>query len=68
VLPFRYPSLEHFWQSFAEEPGPLSPVVSRLDDSEIRASIRRDALGCLEAWFVDNGVRVESLLTRAAVE
>ncbi|QKY21309.1 methyltransferase domain-containing protein [Halolamina sp. CBA1230] len=67
VLPFRYASPEHFWQSVSEA-GPLSPVVSTLDDPELRADIRRDALDCLSEWFVDNAVRVEYLLVRATVE
>jgi ubiquinone/menaquinone biosynthesis C-methylase UbiE len=67
VLPFRYASPEHFWESFAEA-GPLSPVVSNLDDPTLKAAIRRDALDCLSEWFVDNAVRVEFLLVRATVE
>lgn len=66
-VPFRYASPEHFWRSFAEA-GPLSPVVSAIDDPELRAAIRRDALDSLNEWFVDNAVRVEYLLVRATVE
>lgn len=64
VVPFRYVSPEHFWKAFAEESGPLSPVVSRLNDSELRETIKQDALDCLDEWFVDNAVRVEYLLVR----
>jgi len=68
VLRFRYVSPQHFWQEFAEEAGPLSPALRRLEEPEARAALRRDALDCLEEWFADNAVRVEYLLVRGVVE
>lgn len=64
---FRYVSPDHFWREFAEESGPLSPVVSRLEDAAARAALRRDAVGVLEEWFADNVVRVEYLQVRAVM-
>jgi len=62
VVRFRYVSPAHFWREFAEEAGPLSPALRRLDESEARQALRSDALRCLEEWFADNTVRVEYLL------
>jgi ubiquinone/menaquinone biosynthesis C-methylase UbiE len=67
VLRFRYVSPEHFWREFAEESGPLSPVVRTLDDADARAALRRDAVGALESWFGDNAIRVAYLQTRGVV-
>ena len=68
IVEFRYVSPEHFWLDFAEEAGPLSPVVGQVDDPDARASLREAALEVLEEWFADNAVRVEYLQVRAVVE
>jgi len=68
VIRFRYLSPRHFWQEFAEEAGPLSPALRRLDEAEARASLRRDALECLEEWFADNAVRVAYLQVSGIVD
>jgi ubiquinone/menaquinone biosynthesis C-methylase UbiE len=67
IIKFRYLSPRHFWQEFAEEAGPLSPALRRLDALDARAALRRDALDCLEEWFADNAVRVEYLQVRGIV-
>lgn len=68
VLRFRYVSPEHFWREFAEESGPLSPVLQGMDDEAARSALRRDAVAALEEWFGDNAIRVEYLQVRAVVE
>lgn len=68
VLRFRYVSPQHFWQEFAEEAGPLSPALRRLDQRDARRRLREDALACLEEWFADNTVRVEYLLVDGVVQ
>ena len=68
ILGFRYVSPEHFWRDFAEEAGPLSPVVSRVEDERDRSRLREAALSRLEEWFADNTVRVEYVQVRAVVE
>jgi SAM-dependent methyltransferase len=68
ILRFRYVSPHHFWREFAEESGPLSPVLRRMDDGDARAALRRDAIDALEQWFGDNAIRVEYLQVRAVVE
>ncbi|NHN42453.1 class I SAM-dependent methyltransferase [Halorubellus sp. JP-L1] len=65
---FRYVSPEHFWREFAEESGPLSPVLGGLADDDARERLREEAVGVLEDWFADNVVRVEYLQVRAVVE
>ncbi|MFC7072885.1 class I SAM-dependent methyltransferase [Halovenus rubra] len=67
VLRFRYVSPQHFWQEFAEEAGPLSPALRRLDEPDARERLRKEALDCLEEWFADNTVRVEYLLVTGTV-
>jgi ubiquinone/menaquinone biosynthesis C-methylase UbiE len=67
IARFRYVSPEHFWQDFAEEAGPLSPVLSNLEDESTRTAIREDALARLSEWFADNAVRVEYLQVEATV-
>jgi SAM-dependent methyltransferase len=67
MLRFRYASPEHFWQEFAEESGPLSPVLRRIDDPDVLADVRQNALAVLETWFGDNAVRVEYLQCRGVV-
>ncbi|SDJ40077.1 Methyltransferase domain-containing protein [Halovenus aranensis] len=67
VLRFRYVSPQHFWQEFAEEAGPLSPALQRLDQEQSRERLRHDALDCLQEWFADNTVRVEYLLVDGVV-
>ncbi|OAQ51673.1 methyltransferase type 11 [Natrinema mahii] len=67
LLEFRYATPRHFWREFAEESGPLSPVLRRMDDDDARAALRRDAVGALEDWFGDNAIRVEYLQARAVV-
>jgi ubiquinone/menaquinone biosynthesis C-methylase UbiE len=62
VARFRYVSPRHFWREFAEESGPLSPVLRRIEDPDERETLRREALDALEEWFADNAVRVEYLL------
>jgi SAM-dependent methyltransferase len=64
---FRYVSPEHFWREFAEESGPLSPVLNRLDDDEARGRLRDEAVAVLEDWFAENVVRVEYLEGRAVM-
>lgn len=68
VARFRYVSPQHFWQEFAEEAGPLSPALQRLDEPDAREDLREDALESLEEWFADNTVRVEYLLVAGTVE
>ena len=68
IARFRYVSPAHFWREFAEEAGPLSPVLGRLEDPEARSRLRSEALATLEEWFADNEIRVEYLLVRAVVE
>ncbi|MFB6176466.1 MAG: class I SAM-dependent methyltransferase [Halobaculum sp.] len=68
MLQFRYASPAHFWEEFAEESGPLSPVLQRIDDPDVLAAVRENALGVLEEWFGDNAVRVEYLQCRGVVE
>jgi ubiquinone/menaquinone biosynthesis C-methylase UbiE len=68
IARFRYVSPAHFWRDFAEEAGPLSPVISRIDDPDARRALREDALSTLEQWFGDNVVRVAYLQVRAVVE
>lgn len=68
IARFRYVSPQHFWREFAEESGPLSPVLQRLDDADARESLRRAALDRLEEWFADNAVRVEYLQVRGVVQ
>ncbi|WP_339103315.1 methyltransferase domain-containing protein [Haloterrigena salinisoli] len=68
LLEFRYATPHHFWREFAEESGPLSPVLRRMDDDEARAALRRDAVAALEEWFGDNAIRVEYLQVRAVLE
>lgn len=68
LLEFRYATPHHFWREFAEESGPLSPVLRRMDDDDSRAALRRDAVAALEEWFGDNAIRVEYLQVRAVVE
>jgi ubiquinone/menaquinone biosynthesis C-methylase UbiE len=67
IIKFRYLSPRHFWQEFAEEAGPLSPALRRLDAEDSRAELREEALQCLEEWFADNAVRVEYLQVRGVV-
>jgi len=67
MLRFRYVSPQHFWREFAEESGPLSPVLRGMEDDEVRAALRRDAIDTLENWFGDNAIRVEYLQVRAVV-
>lgn len=67
MLQFRYVSPEHFWREFAEESGPLSPVLQRMDDADARAALRADALAALEEWFGENAIHVEYLQVRAVV-
>jgi len=67
IIKFRYLSPSHFWQEFAEEAGPLSPALRRLDAVDAREALRQDALDCLEEWFADNAVRVEYLQVRGIV-
>ncbi|ADB61076.1 Methyltransferase type 11 [Haloterrigena turkmenica DSM 5511] len=67
-LEFRYATPHHFWREFAEESGPLSPVLRRMDDDESRDALRRDAVAALEEWFGDNAIRVEYLQVRAVLE
>ncbi|WP_290813173.1 class I SAM-dependent methyltransferase [Halovivax sp.] len=67
ILEFRYVSPEHFWLDFAEEAGPLSPVLGRVTDPAARERLRDAALETLEEWFADNAVRVEYLQVRAVV-
>lgn len=68
IARFRYVSPDHFWREFAEESGPLSPVLSGMSDAGDRERLRRDAVSVLEDWFGDNAVRVEYLQVRAVVE
>ena len=69
IARFRYVSPAHFWQEFAEESGPLSPVIGSVADTEgTKANLRDDALELLEDWFADNAIRVEYLLVKAIVE
>jgi len=68
IARFRYVSPAHFWRDFAEEAGPLSPVISTIDDSEARSALRQDALATLEEWFGDTVVRVAYLQVRALVD
>lgn len=68
IARFRYVSPRHFWQEFAEAAGPLSPVLSNLDDEATRQAIRDEALARLSEWFADNAVRVEYLQVQATVE
>ncbi|SEV79784.1 class I SAM-dependent methyltransferase [Natrinema salifodinae] len=68
LLEFRYATPHHFWREFAEESGPLSPVLRQMDDDEARAALRRDAVAALEEWFGDNAIRVEYLQVRAVLE
>jgi ubiquinone/menaquinone biosynthesis C-methylase UbiE len=67
IARFRYVSPEHFWREFAEESGPLSPVISGIDDAAARERLRRAAVDALEEWFGDNAVRVEYLQVRGVV-
>jgi len=67
VVRFRYVSARHFWQEFAEEAGPLSPALRRLDARDARDALREEALDCLEEWFADNTVRVQYLQVRGLV-
>lgn len=68
IARFRYVSPAHFWREFAEESGPLSPVVGDIDDPEVQNALRADALETLEDWFADNAIRVEYVLVRAVIE
>jgi ubiquinone/menaquinone biosynthesis C-methylase UbiE len=68
IARFRYVSPAHFWRDFAEEAGPLSPVISRIDDRAARTDLREDALATLEQWFGDNVVRVAYLQVRGIIE
>lgn len=68
IVRFRYVSAQHFWREFAEESGPLSPVLSRLEDSAERDLLREEAVAALEDWFGDNAIRVEYLQVRAVIE
>jgi hypothetical protein len=68
VARFRYVSPAHFWREFAEESGPLSPVISRIDDEDARARLRAEAVESLDEWFGENALRVEYLQVRAIVE
>ncbi|MFB1065777.1 class I SAM-dependent methyltransferase [Natrinema sp. H-ect4] len=68
LLEFRYATPHHFWREFAEESGPLSPVLRRMNDDDARAALRRDAVAALEDWFGDNAIRVEYLQVRAVIE
>jgi ubiquinone/menaquinone biosynthesis C-methylase UbiE len=68
IAEFRYVSPAHFWRDFAEEAGPLSPALRKLDAPEARRALREDALASLDEWFADNAVRVEYLLVRGVVE
>lgn len=67
IAEFRYVSPRHFWWEFAEEAGPLSPVLGDLDDEDERAALRANALTLLEEWFAGNAVRVEYLQVRGIV-
>jgi SAM-dependent methyltransferase len=67
VVRFRYVSPEHFWREFAEESGPLSPALSRLDDADARQRLREDAVATVAEWFGENAVRVEYLQVRGVV-
>lgn len=67
IARFRYVSPDHFWREFAEESGPLSPVLARIDDPGERAALREEVVAALEEWFGDNAVRVEYLQVRAVV-
>lgn len=67
VVRFRYVSPGHFWREFAEESGPLSPVLARVGGAD-RTALRRDAIATLQDWFGDNAVRVEYLQVRAVVD
>lgn len=64
---FRYVSPEHFWREFAEESGPLAPVVGAMADGSERTALRRAAVSALAEWFGDNAVRVQYLQVRAVV-
>lgn len=68
TLRFRYVSPAHFWREFAEESGPLSPVLQRLDDDTARANLRTDAIAVLEEWFGDNAIHVEYLQVNAVAQ
>jgi ubiquinone/menaquinone biosynthesis C-methylase UbiE len=68
IARFRYVSPAHFWRDFAEEAGPLSPVISAIEDPDSRNALREDALSTLEEWFGDNVVRVAYLQVRALVD
>lgn len=67
IIRFRYLSPRHFWREFAEEAGPLSPALRRLDAGGARDALRQDALDSLEEWFADNAVRVAYLQVRGVV-
>lgn len=58
----------HFWREFAEESGPLSPLLRRMKDDDARVALHRDAVAALEDWFGDNAIRVEYLQVRAVIE
>jgi ubiquinone/menaquinone biosynthesis C-methylase UbiE len=68
ILRFRYASPAHFWEEFAEESGPLSPILQRIDDPGVLETVRENALAVLEEWFGENAVRVEYLQCRGVVE
>jgi SAM-dependent methyltransferase len=67
ILEFRYVSPQHFWREFAEESGPLSPVLRHMNDDGARTRLRRDAVAALQEWFGDNAIHVEYLQVRAVV-
>ena len=68
MVEFRYASPEHFWREFAEESGPLAPVLGGLDDADAREAMRADAVSTLEEWFADNAIVVEYVQVRAVVD
>ncbi|PSP76473.1 methyltransferase type 11 [Halobacteriales archaeon QS_1_68_20] len=68
IAQFRYASPAHFWREFAEESGPLAPVVGRLEAVDARRALRDDAVATLEEWFADNAISVEYLQVRAVVD
>ncbi|MFW6448441.1 MAG: class I SAM-dependent methyltransferase [Halobacteriota archaeon] len=64
IASFRYVSPAHFWREFAEESGPLTPVIKGMDDPDRRRRLRRAAIERLEDWFADNAIGVEYTLVR----
>lgn len=67
IVQFRYVSPQHFWREFAEQSGPLAPMVGRVD-ADSRRALRADAVATLEEWFADNAINVEYVQVRAVVD